>query len=347
MNRHDPSVAEAASAGALVMDMTRRGVDHGVLIVGDRPPSPTEDAESAWATDEPVFLPDLLTERVGEAVEAIEATLRSFDRFRNGERLLDELDPRLAEQEHFEYQSSTVDLQDQREIEKVFVDARDPEHPQRRRIVRDLSAKLSWIADDDSDPSLRIRFSFGHESTRDWLQGGPGRMWSDRLCEAAFPERGVVTGHDELRALLDRLAERPVTPTETIVYNNAPGGGAVFHHDADPGQRGVIYAQMAGATVWLAIPKAELAALAGVEIEALDDPSEELFARVNHDPEFSAQVAATGRVFALGPGDALLLPSHDPEHCCWHSVFGSGEEPSLAFSFALFDAELDASESVD
>ena len=38
-------------------------------------------------------------------------------------------------------------------------------------------------------------------------------------------------------------------------------GGAVFHHDAEPGQLGVCFSQLEGNTAWLAIGKQRLAAL--------------------------------------------------------------------------------------
>ncbi|MEO0478460.1 MAG: hypothetical protein AAF196_03175 [Planctomycetota bacterium] len=335
-------------AGALCFDLRRRSVDHGVLIVGDRPPSPTGDPPSAFRHTKPVFLPDVLTERLADCAPHIARTLDSFEAFRHGARLLDDLDERLSDQDVLEYSSSTVDLSEPREIEKVFVDARDPEHPVRRRVARDLSAKLSWISLDASDESLRIRFSFGHESTGDWLEGGERAFWSDRFCEAAFPERSAITDCPDIRNLLDQCLDRPWRLSETIVYSNAPGGGAVFHHDADEGQRGVLFIQCSGVTVWLAVPNEALATAAGVhptELEAcLQDSSDPLRSRLDQDPEFTAKLAAEGHLFALGPGDALLLPSHGPESCCWHSVFGTtrvgeADGPSLGLSFAIFDAD--------
>src|SRR5690606_9896389 len=111
---------------------------------------------------------------------------------------------------------------------------------------------------------------------------------------------------------------------ECIVYSNAPGGGAVFHHDADPGQRGVVYAQLLGATVWLACPKRELAehaaAVASVArlrdpdavLRAMDGgPDPELWTLLNATPALTEALANDGWLSVVGSGDLLVLPSLD------------------------------------
>jgi len=276
---------------------------------------------------------------------SIEASLAMFARLREGARFLDELEQRLWDDEDFVYAGSTVDAVDHREIEKIFVDA--PAAPGRYH-ARDLSAKLSWIADDEQDDSLRVRFSFGHEATRDWLTPGPRTEWSDRFAERVFPECAVITESTPLRAVLDACLDRSWRLSERIVYANTPGGGAMFHHDADPGQRGVVFAQLAGHTVWLALPRAELvdrlaetsAGLGDADSigAALDgEPDPRLWDALNANPTLTAQLASTGRLLVLTPGDALLLPSHSAECCAWHSVFGVGDARSLAHSYGIFD----------
>ncbi|MBK8978026.1 MAG: hypothetical protein IPM29_19140 [Planctomycetes bacterium] len=331
--------------GGLVLELVRRGVDHGALVVGDRPPTPTRDPLAAWRAGEPVFLPDLLTERVATHAQAIDDTQRMFDRLRDGARFLDEIDARLGDDELFRYAGSTVDHGEPREIEKLFVDVQSEAGA--RRLARDLWLKLSWIAHDERDLSLRIRVSFGHEATRDWLTPDGREEWSDRLADAVFPECAVVTGSGALTGLLRDALGGPFRLSERIVYSNAPGGGALFHHDADPGQRGVVFAQLAGVTVWLALPLRELAervadhchsraADVRSALLAPEPPDGALWQTLNADPSFTAALVRAGHLYALGPGDALLLPSHGPDDCVWHSVFGTGDAPSLAHSDGVF-----------
>ena len=78
-------------------------------------------------------------------------------------------------------------------------------------------------------------------------------MSATRRCAA-------LTGCDPLVKGVADLAGTPVRFSERIVYSNSPGGGAVFHHDSEPDQVGVVYGQLAGETAWLALPKRELAA---------------------------------------------------------------------------------------
>ena len=327
--------------GGLVLDMVRRGVDHGALVIGDVPPTPTADATVAWQDSRPVFRPDAITDAVAAHAAACQDTLEMFDRLRDGARFLDELERRLWNDDTFRYQSSTVDALDEREIEKVFVEV--PTAEKGRYRARNLSAKLSWIANDERDTSLRIRFSFGHEATGDWLTPDEHALWSDRFAAAVFPECAAITDDAALGAELRALRPDGFRLSERIIYNNVPGGGAVFHHDADPGQRGVVFAQLSGVTIWLALPRVELERRARAHLPDLDagafdgDPPPELATLLNGTPAFTAELIAAGHLFALGPGDVLLLPSHDPERCAWHSVFGTGDAPSLAHSYAIFD----------
>jgi hypothetical protein len=225
----------------------------------------------------------------------------------------------------------------------------------RRVVARDLYAKLSWIAHDERDVSLRIRFSFGSEALLDW-QGETRRApWADAFADALFPECAALAANSALRALIDRLIGRRARLSERIVYNNAPRGGATFHHDDEPNQLGVVYGQLAGETAWLALPKRELAghisavarskelleraATPARALRALDDDSDPVLGRLlNSTPSFTRRLAAAGALFHLRAGDALLLPSHGPDDVCWHSVFALGTSPSLAHSYGIFAA---------
>jgi hypothetical protein len=343
-------LAAHRGAGREIAELTRRGVDHGALVVGGLEPVPPEDPDRAWQEGAPIHVPGVLGEALEEVLDDALATWQAFEEFRGGARLLDEIDRRLVEAEEFLYAGSTFDLDEPREVEKVFVDV-PAVHTSHGRRIRDLWAKLSWVADDERDLSMRIRLSFGHEATRDWLVPDVRALWSDRMIARAFPETRCVTGNDVIADFLAGVLPRPHRLGECIVYGNAPGGGAVFHHDADPGQRGVVFAQLLGATVWLACPRRELAERAATRagvarlhepdavLRAMDGgPDPELWALLNASPALTADLAAAGRMFLVRAGDVLLLPSIDAETCAWHAVFGVGTKPSLALSFGIFDA---------
>jgi len=156
-----------------------------------------------------------------------------------------------------------------------------------------------------------------------------------------------------VRGMLERWTGRPVRLSERIVFSNAPGGGATFHHDAEPDQLGVAYAQLTGRTAWLALPKralaAEVARLArGSALEspagtparalrALDrEDLPELDRLLNRSPRLTRRLVERGSLIVLSAGDVLLLPSHGPDEAAWHSVFALGVTPSVAHSYGVF-----------
>ena len=340
--------APGRTRGARALELARRGVRHGHVALGPRPRAldlgdralRAELAER-WGAGRPIHLPRALEGRLKERRREARATLSMFERLRRGASFQDELWGRLDGHPEYEPAGATVDLSDERELEKVFVDRL--RHG--RRVARDLYAKLSWISTDERDDSLRIRFSFGSEALFEWQQETRRAPHAEAFAEAAFPECDVLTGHAELVGLVRALTGRAPRFGERIVYNNAPGGGAIFHHDVEPHQLGVLYGQLAGETGWLALPKPELArevadalgirpARALKRLEREDD--QELFALLNHSPRFTRRLVERGDFVHLRAGDALLLPSPTPELTCWHSVFALGLRPSLAHSYGVF-----------
>ena len=326
-----------APANADALD--RRGVPHGYVV--PEPLEETTDAAAAWRRGAPIVLPGLLADGIDEYANEIGNTLRCFAHLRDGGSWLDACDLLLGDEAGFAYSGSTVDHGDAREIERLFVDAVDDSGA---KVARDLTARASWIADDESDLSMRIRFSFGHESLREWLDvADPRAAWSDRFAAAVFPECAVLD-NEENRGRLAEWRGAEVRLSERIVYSNAPGGGAVFHHDADPHQRGVLFGQLEGRTAWLALPQSELDAAITAHTDAfgeapLDHPiGEDLWRLLNMTPAFTQRLAESGALRVLGPGDAIVLPTPDPDHIAWHSVFALGAEPSLAHSYGIFDA---------
>lgn len=312
---------------------------------------PDADLATAWARGEPIALPGHLAPALPTAQPWIDESLGLFAYCRDGGRFLDAVLALLEDHPEFRPEGSTVDLLEPREIEKVFVSGLTD--GKRARGGRDIWAKLAWIAHDDADESLRVRFSCGAEQLHDWHENVAGQRWSDQLAETIFPE-GLLLARDEtLQELLGSLLGGPARLSERIVYSNAPGGGAVFHHDADPTQRAVLYAQMAGSTAWLALPQDELArqiaehaaALSRADLPSTPDAARAalgdeghtaLFELINANPAFTARLVAAGWLSVLVPGDVLLLPSPSPAMCAWHSVFALGDTPSLAHSYGVF-----------
>lgn len=235
-------------------------------------------------------------------------------------------------------------MADAREIEKFHADLIDPKTS--RLQSRDLYAKLSWITTDPRDRSLRIRFSFGSERLRDWQRDPRRAAAADHLAEVLFPECAALARNELVLRILEELTGGPVRMSERILYSNAPGGGAVFHHDAEVQQLGVAYAQLAGRTAWLALRKRDLAALAAKRLgrsplrvlRELDHARGSLVRLLTRSPALVGDCVEAGHFYQLHPGDVLLLPSHGPDDVAWHSVFATGPSPSLAISFAVFAA---------
>jgi hypothetical protein len=328
---------------------------HGRLVPAPRVVPDAKVQAERWEQDLPIFLPGIVAESIRASIppwhSAIRRSLALFEDVR-AERVVfqDEVRRRLRGRAEFFPSGSTVDMGDEREVEKVYVDGMHG----KRFVARGLYAKLSWIAYDRRDRSLRIRFSFGSENLLDWQKETRRAPWANRYAEAVFPECAVLTQNAALCAAIERRLGRRARLCERIVYNNAPGGGALFHHDCEPNQRGVVFAQLAGETAWLALPKRALAEHARASarspalrrllatprkaLRALDGEDERLYRLLNATPRFTQRLAAHGAFFHLCAGDALLLPNHGWDDTCWHSVFALGKRPSLAHSYGIFAA---------
>lgn len=311
-------------------------------------PDPAE-IRARWAVDRPIHLPGAIASTLGSFRAPIARTLESFEALRADElEFQDDVWTRVGEEGVFEPAGASVDLGDEREVEKVFAHFR----PEERRIARDLYAKLSWVSVDERDISMRVRFSFGSEPLFEWLEDSARAPYSDSFADAVFPECAAVTGNAELMALVADLVGSEIRLSERIMYNNAPGGGAIFHHDHETRQLGVVFAQLEGETLWLTLPKKELVAelVASAEgelaqrlstpeamLKALGEEDQpELACFLNESPEFTRRLVERGHCFHVREGDVLLMPSHGIDDVCWHSVFGLGEHASLALSSGVF-----------
>lgn len=344
LSSHAYEVAQSLRRrGRQVWPLIRRNAElgHVVTVHRELPDERTETA--AWRAGEPIFLPGI----VGDALDTFEAeiaeSLRMFDRLREGAEFLPEIDARLADDQNFRYAGSTVDQDDPREIERLFVDAEIDGEVQ----AEDLWAKLAWItAEDPTDESLRIRFSNGLDQLEEWmLTSDLTASWVDQFAQRAFPECEAVLLCKPLRERLDRLIARPHRLSERIVYNNAPNGGAIFHHDAEPSQLGVVFTQLEGRTAWFTLGKRRLAKLlvksglpsiprAMAALDASDDQA--VLELLNRDEDFAALLAAHGALFLLQAGDSILLPTAGFDDTAWHSVLAVGDRPSLAHSYGIF-----------
>lgn len=342
-------VAALRARGREALPLQRRGADFGFVVPLRRPdPASREfarDARRRFDASEPVFAPGIARRGLARQADAIERSLRMFERLREGGDFLDELAERLDGDPEFTYQHSSVEHDDPRDVETVFFTASSGAFAGEQ----DLWSRFAWIADDESDASLRIRHSSG-DGSADGFQRSSERQAraTDALVQRAFPECAIVDACEPLQSLLRDLLRRPFRLSERILYNNAPDGGAVFHHDAEPGQLGVCYCQFEGRTAWLSLSKRRLARLLvrdglardeRAAIERLDhDERRPLWRRLNRDADFARVLAAHGALYVLEAGDAILLPSQAFDDCAWHSVIALGSRPSLAHSYGIFPA---------
>ncbi|HEB52405.1 MAG TPA: hypothetical protein ENI87_04015 [bacterium] len=339
---HDVAAA-LRRRGREVFGLRRRGADLGQVVSVHRTTPDERTQHQRFRACEPIFLPGVLGDAVLAYEREIAASLQMFDRLRANGQLLDELERRLADDDELRYAGSTIDRDDPRCVERCFVDVeRDG-----TTVAADLWAMLAWITRDEPDESLRIRFSSGLDQLEEWMATGDFvASQVDRFARRAFPECDAILGCPALRRRLDALLDRPHRLSERIVYNNAPDGGAAFHHDAEPGQLGVVFAQLEGRTAWFALGKRRLARLlvrygtAARErdaMAALDRAPEPILSEVlNRDPDFARLLAAHGALFLLRAGDAIVLPSRGPDDVAWHSVLAIGDRPSLAHSYGIF-----------
>lgn len=334
------------TSGAGGVSLTRRGIRHGRFRASGAWEVPGE-ARDLWRDAEPIHLAGALREGLRGHAADVRRTRRLLARLSEARvEFRRDVWRRLSRSRGFVLGGASRDLGDPREIEKVHADWKGA-----GKAGADVWAKLSRISRDPRDRSLRIRFSFGSELHDDWHTNVRRARAADAFAEAAFPECRVLARDRPTLLLLRRATGGPVRLSERILFANAPGGGAVFHHDAETGQLGVAYAQLAGRTAWLAVPKRDLASLVsematGRLASAVGTPARALRALaldlpaldrlLNASPRFTRALAERGRLYVLAAGDLLLLPSPGPDDAAWHSVFALGRRPSLALSFGIF-----------
>ena len=344
-------ISPRGTAPSGTVTLKRRGVHHGRFAPG---PRTAVDAREEWERAAPLHLRGALTGG-SEFTAAVRRTRGLFDRLLE-EAVHPEADPatlferdvwrRLGPRSKYESAGAAIQVDDEREIVKVYADRRRGMRPE----GDDLWAKLSWISTEPGDGSLRIRFSFGSELADEWATDPSRARLADDFAEAVFPECARLTRNPALTKLLRRLTGIRTRMSERIIFANAPGGGARFHHDAEPGQLGVVYAQMAGETAWLAVRKRDLPevvadlappalarALRGPKgLAALEGDSAKLHETLNSEPRLTAALAARGDLFVLRAGGRSAPPLPRPRRRRLAQRDRARRRPSLAHSYGLF-----------
>lgn len=246
----------------------------------------------------------------------------------------------------------------------------DPERDVARVDVRDdregfddLWAKVGRLSTHPDDASLRLRFAFGVERDDDASDDEPRHLAVAALARAVLPELALVARDTELLRRVGAAADAPLYATGAIAYWNAPGGGALFHHDAfreddADGQRGVLFVQLAGRTAWLALSSADLTRRIAEFLADESEPEWVALAALADDPAaaraelalpgcgrfgpvvdgwpaFTAFLADSGHAAVLEPGDAIVLPNNGLANTALHSVFCASPGPTYAVSVGL------------
>ncbi len=346
--------------------LQRRGWQLGWVCQNARPPMPDEQSISeAWHSDQAIMLPGLIDcsavdDEIRKAHTLMEQTLA-------GEDVADLLEaPAYRQQlQSFPLVSVSGEEHDEQAIEKLYFDVeKDGE-----LLAEALWCKASWLSFHDEDASLRFRFSFGMEGFEDVAADPERQQWAGALCDAVFPESRALTENTSLLPHLRHLLDAEPAFVERIVYFNAPNGGAQMHHDVERGHAGVVYAQLSGATFWLALAKPrlmdELAAFVSdasnqdalaellpkqadrdqlaelvhkrEDLAAyMEEPDHELVEAVmDRSPAFIGYLVERSYAHLLEAGDVLLMPQRDLESCVWHCVICVGDEPGEGLSFAV------------
>lgn len=342
-------------------ELQRRGFQLGAGPSGE---IIKNDPDSNWNSGFPVKIHGICADTITKHQEAILKTEQLVLNILEGESAYDLLSrqPYFADlTENFNFVGSYFNEGDEQEIETVLFD----KFVHTDTVTEDLWMKVSWLSFYENDASLRFRFSFGVDLIEDVAADEFRQKASADLAETVFPESKIITENTPLIQRITRLLDGQ-TPqfVERILYFNAPDGGAYLHHDLERGHAGVVYAQVTGATCWLALPKAVLVneiqafikqsslpnslndeqrhALQELAIDrilisnALDSFNHDgLIHLINETEEFVQILISKGHARVVNPGDVILLPQSAKETCCWHSVFCLGDEMGQALSFAI------------
>ncbi len=356
----------------LIIKLQQRGSHRGWLSDASDSPGQTisvEDICKLWKQSEPIVLSGFIDSNgLIEQKDHIDQSYRLMNDVLNDEECNELLyqEPYFSRlSNRFEILSSIYDENDPQAIEKIECDVIDGDDV----VAENLWLKLSWLSFVEEDASLRFRFSFGLESYEDVAADPDRQQYAAEFTEAVFPESALISHNESLKQLLCKVLDvNEVSYVERIVFFNAPEGGAQFHQDIEKGHQGVVFAQLRGRTGWLTLSKQALIdeiqmflsrpdasllmqavndceeieylyakasdniSLSAYLDESDNDPLEKL---INRLPAFAQQLVERGHVYIVNPGDIVLLPQQDIDHCAWHAVLCLDDFPGEALSFAV------------
>ncbi len=341
-----------------MQNLIRRGFDLGSA---PQATTPTQDPLGNWRDGMPCKLTAICDNQIQAhslEIKNTEALVLSILEGESAESALDQPPYQQRLSALFEPLGAAFNEGDDQEVETVMFDTLDGS-------AEDLWMKVSWLSFHDEDASIRFRFSFGVDLAEDVAADPTRQQAAAKLAEAVFPESAIITKNP---TLLDRLRDTTEQPelcfVERIVYFNAPNGGAYLHHDLERGHAGVVYAQVSGSTLWLALSQQRLVEEVSEFIRTRPLPSslnnqqqrhlnhlardhqrlsdalnsfadDALIHLINETEGFVQRLIGRGYYHVLKPGDVILLPQQNASMCCWHSVFCLGEEVGQALSFAI------------
>lgn len=289
----DEYLAAIEACATATTRLERRGRDHGDWAELDPNRTPVRRTfprrgtrafqtlcAQRWQAARPIVLRGIAGEWLDAFADEIEAAAGTHERLTEPGGLADWFDE-LSERwsPDFELRSDRARLVDpERDIERVALRALPPAGS--TAAARKLWCKSAWLSTHDEDRSLRLRFGHGKEGADDGDRDLLDHRLVAELAARMLPETAIATANPALMQLVEKLAGTPVLFTQTLAYWNAPGGGALFHHDAfaedaaDMGafrQLGVCYVQLSGATAWLALSNTDLANRIVEFADALED----------------------------------------------------------------------------
>lgn len=293
-DRDEDSYLAAIEACALAsIRLERRGRDHGDWAELDPARTPVRDARperdspaarrtraERWHAARPIVLPGIAGELLDAFADEIDDAAATHEALCERGGLADWIASRSDVLEpDFVARADRGRLADpERDVERVVLSAEPPVGS--TAAARRLWCKSAWLSTHDEDRSLRIRFGHGKEGADDGGRDLLDHRLVAELASRLLPETAVATANPALVQIVEKLAGESVLFTQALAYWNAPGGGALFHHDAfaedaaDDGafrQLGVCYVQLSGATAWLAISTDDLVARIREFADALED----------------------------------------------------------------------------